>query len=89
MDVDWLRALQRFKRFCTEHKFCISYVLGAQVCKSGLSLSAGCRLNSPAEKEVIARLILTGRSLGKRQRTVFTLHMHNHLIPEPYRTVNI
>lgn len=31
MDVDWLRALRRFKRFCIKHTFCISHIVGVQV----------------------------------------------------------
>jgi len=38
MDVDWLRALRRFKRFCIKHKFCISYIVGlSQSCVMKLS----------------------------------------------------
>ena len=35
LDVDWNRALQRFKRFCTKHKFYISYVVlvGVKFCE--------------------------------------------------------
>ena len=42
MDVDWLRALRRFTRFCTKHKLCISYVVGVQLCKFRVGLFQGC-----------------------------------------------
>ena len=38
--------------------------------QAGLSLNASCQQNVLTKEEVIANLILAGRSLGKGQRTV-------------------
>ena len=53
----------------------------------GLSPSAGCRLNSPAEKEVITSWILVSNHSVKNNERFFRLRTYNHLISEPYRTV--
>ena len=58
MDVDWLRALRRFKRFCIKHKFCISYIVGVQFLKLRVGLFQSCVMKLSSNYELTVFFLL-------------------------------